>query len=315
MPAPQLANIQFANENQLRSYPFVDWATKKDQTGTITIPDSFLIGMYLPVSSALAIRPERFYLQHLGIFPAGYTLTVGYYDETTNPAVATVSIAKLTHREFRSYAMSGLGDFADSTGHVVIGSLDEIDQIAPGLYTFDYAATALEVDAIWPQIRGVSSIRVVSGNYSSERIYGDIALIAGDNVRLSVSQMGSVTQIRIDAVGSLDLNAQCICSPASASPPIRTINGIGPDAEGNYRILPDKCIQLSAVEHGLQLSDLCSAPCCGCDELQAVLEQVKRIEDGAKTLQSFVSNLESAVAQMTSTLAGTRLSGVSCLEG
>ena len=81
--------------------------------------------------------------------------------------------------------MPGKDDFDDSVGKIVIGKLSTIDALPAGDYLFDFEDGAVEVDAIRPMIRDVRGIVAVNGGDRSERMYGDIELIAGQNILLT----------------------------------------------------------------------------------------------------------------------------------
>ena len=308
--------LQWLNGNSVRSYPIVDWGTKRDITDSVQLPDSFLVALYFPVHAALAVEPDKFYVQSLGVYATGYTVTLGYDggDSDSRPAVAVVNIAKDLHTENLSYAVSGRAEYADSVGQVVIGKLDEIEQLPPGFYSFLPEATTLEADCIRPLIRGISSIIVVNGSARSERLYGDIELIAGTNFRISVQSGGDGEQIVFSAISGEGLNETCVCEDAEAvSPPIRFINGIPPLADGNYRMVGDGCLDISPITNGISLTDRCSSPCCGWTELDALVRQLDRFADGATTLQNFVNNLGGQVTQMGLVVLGSRLGDAGCV--
>lgn len=307
-------SLQWLDHNSQRAYPFTDWATRTDQSGQITIPDSFLLGLYFPVSSALDVHTERFFLYRLGIFPTSYSLTLGYQDGTTPIPAAVGYISKPDHREFQSYALTGVGMFDESVGKYVVGKLTDLESLPFGLYTFDYPATCLEVDAIWPQIRTVSSITVIDGNNATPKIYGDILLTAGENVRLTYGSGPNGRSIRIDAIGGENLNEYCECELEPVGPPIRFINGVPPDQDGNLKIQGNPCIRLEATEGGLRIVETCATPCCGCNELEALVEQIRTVYDGAATLRHFVVSVEMAVSQMMNAVLSSRMSDATCIQ-
>lgn len=309
-------NLQWLNHNSQRSYPIVDWASSEDETGTIKIPDNFILALDFPVHAGLAVEPEKFYIQTLGIYPTGYSIVIGYDDGSpAPPVVANVNIAKVGHRENRSYALAGADDFDDSVGKIVIGKLDDIDNLPVGVYKFEPEATTLETDAIRPMIRGISSLVVVNGSDRSNRIYGDVELVAGDNMRIVANLIeGFAPQVVFSAISGEGLNEECACEEEGEGPCIRFINGIPPLPDGNFRMVGNKCLDIQPIENGLQLSDLCSEPCCGCEELEALVRQIDRFADGVLTLQNFASNLGSEVTQMSQVVLGSRLSDQGCIE-
>lgn len=309
-------NVQWLNQNAQRSYPLADWATKRDTSGSITIPNSLIVALYFPVHAGLNVEAHRFFIKSLAVYPTGFTVGIGYNDGTTSPPlVAAVSIPRSTHTENRSYALPGSDDFDDSIGKIAIGNLDDADQLPPGQYDFDYAGGALDSDAIRPMIRGVSSLTVVRGMERSPRLYGDIELVAGTNMRITAAGVyGGSPQITFSAIQGEGLNQECVCDEEQTGPPVRTINGVPPTPDGNFRFVGDDCVGIDPISNGLQLNDLCSKPCCGCEELQALVGQINRFADGVVTLQNFANALGAEVTQFHQVVLGSRLSDQGCIE-
>lgn len=304
-------NLQWLNHNSQRSYPLTEKATKNDTLDAIRLPDSFLLALYFPVHAGLDVSPDRFFLRSLLITPTGYNLSVGYDDGSNVYDVAAVNIAKSVHVPNRTYALSGLDSFSDCVGQVVIGKLDEIDKLAPGQYAFNYEGGALESDAIRPMIRGVSSLRVANGNELSDRLYGDITLIAGTNMRLGVNNGIDGPEIVFSAINGENLNVDCVCQVPDPGECIRCINGVCSD-DGNFTFGQGPCIDITPTVNGLVFTDTCAQPCCGCEELDALNGQIDRFSDGVNTLQNFVTRLSSEVTQMSLVVLGSRLGDSGC---
>jgi len=309
-------DLEWLNLNSQRSFPLTDWATKQDQTGSIKIPNSFIVALDFPVHAGHDVEAHRFFIKSLSITPLGYTVGIGYYDEDTNPLVGAVSISKATHTEDFTYAVAGINDFDDTVGQIAIGVLDDIDLLPPGEYEFDYADGSLEVRAIRPEIRGITSLAVVTASgETSERVYGDIELVAGENMQINVSQVpGLATQIIFNAIEGEGLNEDCVCEEVTDEQCITAINGITPLPDGNFRMIGDDCLDVNPIEHGVQLVDTCSQPCCGCEELDALIGQIDRFADGVVTLQNFVERLGAEVEEMSQVVLGSRLGDQGCTE-
>jgi hypothetical protein len=315
VPTP-VWGLQWLNANSQRSYPLASWATRRDKTDQITLPNSFLVELYFPVHSGLAVDPDKFFIHSVLISPVGYNLTLGYDDGTPSPpAIAVTNVAKTAHREFRAYALTGFDDFADCGGRLAIGDTAETDRLPPGRYEFAPQATPLEVATIQPMIRGISSMVVVNGRDRSDTFAGDIILSAGDNIRLTVNDLGDQKEIVIAAISGAGLTASCECDDGSGtdtSPPIRFINGRPPLADGNFLIIGDDCASLVPISGGLQFTDLCSKPCCGSRELDAIVRQVDRFANGEATLRAQVTSTQAAVSQMLSVIMTSRLPSQGC---
>jgi hypothetical protein len=317
---PRFANIQLLNQNALRSYPLTDAGSGLDKSGTIKIPDDFIVELYFPAHAGLDVAPDLFFIRELLIDTNGYNIGLGYNDGSTTAVgdgvlAAVVGVPKSSHTENQSYALAGVGDFSDCVGTIAIGSLNTISTLSPGKYYFAAAAAGVEAGVIWPMIRGISSISVINGADRSAKFYGDIEFVAGNNMRITtVSIAGQPTQIVFSAISGEGLNQTCDCTNEPIGEPIRFINGIPPLPDGNFRMVGDGCIELLPITNGIQLNDKCSTPCCGCIELDAIVANVQRFADERITLQTFVANLTAAVTQMSLVLLGSRLSDNGCLD-
>jgi hypothetical protein len=304
---------EWLNANSQRAYPFTEDATKTDTASIFTVPDDFILALYFPIHAGLNVQPGRFFVRKISIFGTGFNIAVAYDDGSSDPPiVAAAVISRDTHTEYTSYVLPGQDDFDDSTGKIAIGRLNSIDSLPPGQYIFDYADGKLETDAIRPMIRDVRGLITVNGADRSARLYGDIEFVAGSNIRLTpIVVLGQNPQIRIDAIDGEGLNEDCVCDDLVA-PCIRTINGIPPTNAGDFTLLGDECLELQPVANGLRLQDKCSAPCCGCDELEALTNELEILGGGAITVQGFVNRLESEVTNMSQVVLGSVLADDGC---
>jgi hypothetical protein len=119
-------NQEWLNMNSQRAYPLAEDATRLDESGTFLLPDDFLLELYLPVHAGLDVRPDRFFVRSVAVYPTGCNVAIGY-DADELRVVASAVIARTSHREYDSYALPGSGDFDDTLGKVVIGRFDSID--------------------------------------------------------------------------------------------------------------------------------------------------------------------------------------------
>lgn len=301
---PTFWNVQWLNENSQRSYPFAEHATKFDQTGTIQVPDDFLVELYWPVANVLGLKAENFFLKTLGIIGAGYLFELGYNDGSTRPpTVASTSIPVTATAENTRYALVGINDFDDSVGKLVIGRLDTIKTLPPGIYSFTPGGGALDPDCLHPIIRGVSSVIVEQGGQRSAKLRDQIVLQGGNNVTLTVLRpVAQPPIVRFDAVLDNTFTTQCDCEE-TVPPCIRTINDIPGDSHQNFTLLGDPCIEIDPITNGLKIIDECCKPCCGDPELQVVLSGMQSIRNSANTIASFQQRLDAAISQLQTNLA------------
>lgn len=311
-----IRNLQWLNHNAQRRYPFTVESTLQDTTGEFELPQSFIVGLKLGVHSGLSINPGKFFLKSLGNFSSGFGITIGYDSGSGVENVATANIARASFSELTEYRLIGLGNFLDATGTIVLGQLDEIDEQPAGQFEFDLADSRLETDVVYPLIRGVSSLQAQTGVDLSEKLYGDIVFQAGTNMRISVVQLsGSDPVIVFDAIEGEGLSEDCVCEDdIDLAPAIRTINGIPGTTDGDYTILGNTCLVPEAITNGLRLNDVCSEPCCGCEELEIVTAQLEQFRDQAQTLNILLANIEARVTQTDQVLLAARLGDRSCIS-
>lgn len=308
-------NLQWLNQNSERAYPLADGASRVDVTGTFTLPDSFLLALYLPTHSGLDVSPGNFYLSRVVAFSTGWNVSISYDDGSASPpVVATCIVARATHKEYDEYEARGAGDFDDCSLRMVIGRTAEIDLQPAGDFTFSPAAGRLDTDCVRPMTRSVSSLAIVVGDERSARFAGDVELVAGANVRLTSSIVLGVARIRVDAVDGANLSAPCGCTEFDLPPAIRTINGIPPKANGDFDLLGSACVSLEPLMHGLRIEDSCSQPCCGDPELQKLVVELRHFGDEKHALERFISRLKAQVDSFGAVVLGSRLGDTGCMS-
>lgn len=309
--ASLLHNLEWLNHNASRKYPLTADATSLDQSGDFELPNDFLVALYLAVPVSVSVEPSRFYLRTLDISGVGFGIVIGYDDPSGAFDVAGASIARASFAVNQVYRLTGVGDFYDVTGHLMLGHLDNLDLQPTGRYTFDPDGGRLEPDCIRPMLRGISGVRVQNGNNISELVFGDITLNAGPNTLLT--QSGN--QITFSAVAGENLNEPCACDDAATlGDPILTINGQGPDASGNIPILGDECLEIVLESGGIRIIDNCSKPCCGCAELEVLTRELERSKLQLKALEQLSDLLNQRTEQMDRVVLGSRLNDQPCFD-
>lgn len=314
MPLSQW-NLEFLNHNAQRSYPLTDDSSKTDTTGSFIIPDDFLVGLDIPVSPAMDMETGRFLIRQLGLFSSGIQIVVAYDNGTELVDVGTALIPSTGIVRNTVVALGGIDPFDDIVGKVVIGRLDTISEQPTGLFNFTIDGARIEPQAVRPMIRGISSMKVSNASGTlSERLYGDIELVAGSNIQLSTVDTAAETKIIISALDGEGTIEDCICEGEAADAPcIKTINGIGPTTNGNFNFVGDDCITFNGIQNGLKVTDSCCAPCCGCEELEAITRDLERFNAQRGALELFINNLAAETATFGTTVLGARLGDRRCL--
>ena len=315
MPLSQW-NLELLNHNAQRSYPLTADSLKTDTTESFTIPDDFLVGMDIPISPAMDMETGNFFIRQLGLFASGIQIIVAYNDGAgNNTDVGTALIPSSGVIRNTVFALGGIEPFDDVNGKVVIGKLSTIQEQPTGLFNFTTRTARLEPQVIRPMIRGISAMKVANASGTlSERLYGDIELVAGSNIQLSTVATATETKIIISALDGEGTIADCICEGEAADAPcIKTINGIGHTTDGNFNFVGDDCITFTGITNGLKVTDSCCTPCCGCEELEAITRDLERFNAQRGALELFINNLATETATFGTTVLGARLGDRRCL--
>lgn len=311
-------NLEFLNHNAQRRYPLADDAEAVDDTGAFRVPDNFLVELDLPIHSGLNVGPAGFFIRSLSAFAGGYGLVIGYQpaDASDPVTVATALIPRQGFTRNQVFVLGGVGDFADTVGKVVIGRLDDIDEQPPGFWEFTLAKSRLDPDAVRPIIRGVSSITCVNGDQRSVPLYGDIELIAGNNMQIvPIVQTGQDPIIRFNAISGEGTVQECVCEgDAALSTPITKINGVSPTNGGAMTFVGNDCIQIETIPNGIRIKDVCAQPCCGCAELERITADLERFAGQAASVEGFVDRLQTAVETMNLVVLGAKLNDRGCIQ-
>lgn len=212
--------IEWYNENEYRPYPVDDSSYLKDDTGKL-MPMSLLADLSISV-------PEDFgavYITGLYCGPAMVSLALGDGTE----GLLTAAASKTAAANYTPIYMNPVGD--NISGHVVFGRGVVSHE---GSYMFTQGQMKLDFHAI----RNYHGGKVLSVN----KFGGSV----GDRLRgmVNISVAGAMSVRKIDdstAVFSLNADAAPdFLSPCDKTadinrcgpPPIRSLNGVKPDAEG-----------------------------------------------------------------------------------
>lgn len=295
-------NVEWPNVNTQRKYPFAEGQSLAD--GDFVLPDDLIVDMVLPVNIGMlpAIDPTLFHLVQLGVFSSGLTITLGY----DGAIFSTVNIPKAGFTEYSTYAINGSSAFFDTRGWITIGQLDTIEQFA-GVWNFTADTAKILPTIIRPNIRSVTSLQIVNGTDRSSPYTGDIILKAGSNMRLRVDG----NTIYFDAIDGTSMSEECVCNDMDTlAPPIRTINAVGPNTNGELTLVGTSCVQLEAGTNMIKINDSCSEPCCDCRELEVVTDTLETMLNQLRTMEAVSIRLDEVITNTTNNVLASRTTGI-----
>jgi len=287
-------NQEWCNQNAGRAYPL-----KENSTRYPTLNGQALTGSQLPnyviVDFALATSAAVTTRIYLSMFSYASGLATFIFSDSTGVQVGIISISTSTHVANTTYYFLGLGTYEDSVGKITIGDISSLsNDMVPGVYTFDLAATELEPTTIRPDSKGIKSLRIIDSGETSEPIYGDVTLIAGANV--SLTYLPADNGIRIDAITGDGLIEECSCTEESErlTNVVRTINGVAiADA---WIDSGDSCIEVTTSGNIIKITNKCTEPCCDCPELEFLTQSLQVLNSAVKNLETYAQQLETRMS-------------------
>jgi len=218
--------MEWMNENENRNYPI-----REDLTAVATnnplplqLPCGVIADMVVSIEGS---RTADVFISSVSLTPTLVSVAVGAGDELILLAtIADVEVHKVYRLEPQAAGVSG---------YVAFGYRAVVD--APETYIFD----GPEVSGLSSKaVRAIEAPTVTSLGQSSvdtEPLTGDIRLVAGSKISLirdgNTIKIGLQEQYRHLFVGPCDRLTEFI---TCGKPPLREINGVGPDGSGKITI-------------------------------------------------------------------------------
>ena len=292
---------EWLNSNAHRAYPFrEDTVLSPVGALAVTLPNYVFVDLVLAVGGDPSVSVQLGQLSFAGNF-----LSAVFVDGSGN-TVTSVAVNLATHLPNAYYALTGVGDYSDARGKVVLGNLSALRSDLPeGAYSFALGSAQLEPSVVRPDIRGVRSLQVGTTNAASNLLYGNIRLVAGPSIQLTY--LGS-NQIRIDALGTPNFNEPAACDESYSPPvPVSTINGI---PAANVKIVGDgKCVDVSVSGNVITIADTCSQPCCGCSELEFLTQRIELLQTVLKNTETYAAVLNDRITNLIDAMLAAKAGG------
>lgn len=282
-----LLNIEWLNQNSQRAYPFREDVQRRPTIDGVKIGIPIPEGLLLDLVLATNFDPQPdVYLKTLTL--AGTTATIvlaNASDEDDILAVASVAGGA----DMIPVNFSGSSRHDDIRGTAVFGNLAKVAEVFPdGIYSFEPGETLFEARCCRPSIPCVSGLYLSdpSGLNGSRRLRGDVALVAGANVRLDYDE--SRNAIIINADNRYAFNDRCTCEDDPREE-VMAVNGV---SVNDLEIEGVDCVKVERQGNHVLISDTCSKPCCGCAELTFLNQKTNGITTALGKLDDYSRRLD-----------------------
>lgn len=290
---------EWLNINAGRAFPLAENSSRKDTTGSIQLPDSLIVAAQISMTPEYATG--SFFVSRVGAFNDRVTITISFLSaDTVTRTIAEVTAMVDSHTVNATYPFVGEGGDVAILGSLTLGDLAETINTIPAAIEFIPASTPFEVSALFVSTPAVKAIEIYNGT-TLVQSYSDILKIrAGENILLTRIDENT---IRIDAILNENFLAPESCENAIPKPPcIRTINGVGPDENGNFNLEGGECLSITAESGKIVLADLCATSCCGCNELESLVTGLNNVQAQLQSLREGAINSLNQNATMIATL-------------
>lgn len=292
---------EWLNINSGRAFPLAENAARLDSTGSVKVPDSLIVAAQISMTPDYA--SGTFYVSKVGGFPDRVIVEVSFLDTSgVSRAITTIVATTATHTTNSTYTFTGVNSDAVLLGSLTLGDLNETMQSVPGLTDFDAANTPFEVSALFVATPALKALELYNGSSLVQSFTDLLKLRAGENIRLTRIDE---TTIRIDAIAGENLVTPAECENAEPTPAcIRTINGVAPDENGNFNLEGGECLDINVQTGTITITDLCAKSCCGCEELESIVQGLQAVEQQLTTLrENAISTIQIQQAMITTLAA------------
>ena len=288
---PGIENLEFLNSNELRAFPLK--ADCARVSGVFSIPDSFIVDLSI---SATSDPSRRFYISR--IRNSSTLIQVELSDASTPISILGVFDIPVTNFQRNSvYILQPSAAYVGATGKLVVGNLTNILRQPSGTFIFSLATAEVEMSTIVPSLRQIDRINFTDSTENiSFSLTGDVKILARNNIRFSHS-LNTNTSV-IDVGDGLGLNKAC----NAADDAIRTINGVSPNAEGEFWVTGVDCVDVEAATNGISLTENCCKPCMGCNEIGELTDRLVQIETELLDLRDYYIAMKANVDTFTTSI-------------
>lgn len=267
----------YLNNNQFNRYPFKDLSSLV-ATEEELIPDSWFLDAQITCKEPDHVGAS---LVSLESDTTNVTFHIGLLDvdgDVDELVEWVVPISSITPDLFFSY------DYASAYFKLIVGQ--EFIDAAGDTLSYTLTNTVFLASCVilkQPTVDSFIIKHLVDGTATTVTTVTDELLFEpGYNV--------SITDGSVNVVVAAGLGLYDACSEESK---VYTINGVGPDTSGNFKMAGDGCYQLLPGENLLSLNQNC-IPGCNEDVIKATAYYMNRLKSGMLTVADYVGDTQAA---------------------
>lgn len=316
-----MATIQalgWCDQNMQKVYPLDDDANGISVSGE-ALPESFLVDIQLIVPRIKDPQAaSKFYISEIRRNMDSFVVRISYQSavgkstlcaESEEIPTTLVNTDSMEDRTFSINATGGNDDIPELNGiqgSLIVGTC--LDMANKGTLSFRYNATRIISVRVYMYTQGLDSVTFISGA-NAITLRDNFTIEAGDGI-----------DIRWDSVTNAIILTRGLTAEEKRSPyksvndilrdiyqllggPIRMINGISPDTDGNFIIDGADCVDVTDTRSGIIISNPCSQPCCNDTSTQDIANALNFLKEAEARLETYYKALTVNLDTMQSRLA------------
>ena len=296
---------EFIEDNLYKRYPLTDYVN----VNSSIIPDSFMADIKLCIN--VMDRPGddsyrySMYVSKITVYPDyAYVEFKDLEDDIviakTDPISMRLSMADSV--EDRTIMIRPVTTIPVN-GTLVVGTCVDIKNIKGVHILTPDEGRLFPSNIIITTNAGVDAIVV-----GRSRLTGDVTIEAGDYIDIDADTTTNTIKISVDT-SNINLSTSDIIKKLKDKygNPVRTINGIYPDSDGNIQIDPTDCFMVTTdgANHNISFYNPCAPACASYEFVNESLRRIKELNDTMDLLRSYYESTANTLAQM-----GVRVSAV-----
>jgi len=225
------AAVQFENANALRDYPFADGCSLVDDDGK-SLSKNVIVDLHLTIPSETSSGSHKIRLASVHLSKS--MVSACFVSEMSGTIDAmSVTVAATNFKPYMPYRLEKLSGTENMGGIVTFGEIDLPDH--PETYRFGRDNGNADIHSCCVLFCKPSGLRAFIDPKSGARLSGDVKIDFSGFI--NASESGKVFKLELSEGASSQLMSKCeglqegqdVCGAT----PIRSINGVRPDEDGN----------------------------------------------------------------------------------
>lgn len=331
-------SLEWLNSNMHRNYPIVDNTVVEATTPGVYLPSSFLVDLQLIVPYVEGLDASKFFISAVTRNADSFQITIGYlisevganvrmgFDCAVSSAIPVDTVFSGEPYMVRLAAITTDATYTSSTytygipagyeamrnirGAVYIGTCSDMTDVGAMSFIYENAAIMPTCVYIEDPTNTLSSIRIMDSKGTDATLTDDITINLENGIIAEVSPDKDTVTFKMDP-DFVERRLNELVQEAFGDS-IKTINGIGPDATGDFQLVGLDCTNIASTESGLTISNPCAKPCCDSDGVDSadILKALTDIAAAKDVLNNYytsmATNVNSLQARLSSLIASRR---------